>query len=122
MSKGMDRKKDTKKKPAKTLMEKRAAKKQKKEIKPFSIARSALVSAYRLRVHTPIPDASHPHLACAQSRCRRCNTSEQVPAIQLSGAAFQLVLPGVVHGGPACFIPSRRVADWAMSLAGRRMS
>jgi len=29
MSKGMDRKKDTKKKPAKTLMEKRAAKKQK---------------------------------------------------------------------------------------------
>jgi len=48
MSKGMDRKKDTKKKPAKTLMEKRAAKKQKKEIKPFSIARSALVSAYRL--------------------------------------------------------------------------
>jgi len=48
MSKGMDRKKDTKKKPAKTLMEKRAAKKQKKESRPFSIARSALVSAYRL--------------------------------------------------------------------------
>jgi hypothetical protein len=35
MSKGMDRKKNTKKKPAKTLMEKRAAKKQKKVSKPF---------------------------------------------------------------------------------------
>jgi hypothetical protein len=30
MSKGMDRKKDAKKKPAKSLMEKRAAKKEKK--------------------------------------------------------------------------------------------
>jgi len=37
MSKGMDRKKDTKKKPAKTLMEKRAAKKQKKASKPFQL-------------------------------------------------------------------------------------
>lgn len=35
MSKGLDRKRDTKKKPAKTLMEKRAAKKQKKAIKPI---------------------------------------------------------------------------------------
>lgn len=31
MSKGMERKKDSKKKPAKTLMEKRAAKKDKKQ-------------------------------------------------------------------------------------------
>jgi hypothetical protein len=37
MSKGMDRKRDLKKKPAKTLMEKRAAKKQKKAIKPFQL-------------------------------------------------------------------------------------
>jgi hypothetical protein len=37
MSKGMDRKKDAKKKPAKTLMEKRAAKKQKKASKPFQL-------------------------------------------------------------------------------------
>ncbi len=37
MSKGMDRKKDSKKKPAKTLLEKRAAKKQKKAIKPFQL-------------------------------------------------------------------------------------
>lgn len=37
MSKGMDRKKDTKKKPAKTLMEKRVAKKQKKDNKPFPV-------------------------------------------------------------------------------------
>jgi hypothetical protein len=37
MSKGMDRKKDSKKKPAKTLMEKRAAKKQKKAIRPFQV-------------------------------------------------------------------------------------
>jgi len=35
MSKGMDRKKDGKKKPAKTLQEKRAVKKAKKEIKGF---------------------------------------------------------------------------------------
>ena len=34
MSKGMDRKKETKKQPAKTLMEKRAAKKEKKANKP----------------------------------------------------------------------------------------
>jgi hypothetical protein len=37
MSKGMDRKKDTKKKPAKTLLEKRAAKKQKKAGKRFGV-------------------------------------------------------------------------------------
>jgi hypothetical protein len=37
MSKGMDNKKDTKKKPAKTLMEKRAAKKEKKTSKPFQL-------------------------------------------------------------------------------------
>lgn len=37
MSKGMDRKKDTKKKPAKTLLEKRAAKKDKKASKPFRV-------------------------------------------------------------------------------------
>lgn len=37
MSKGMDRKKDAKKKPAKTLMEKRAAKKLKKAIGPFQM-------------------------------------------------------------------------------------
>ena len=37
MSKGMDRKKDTKKKPAKSLMEKRAAKKQKKASRPFQL-------------------------------------------------------------------------------------
>ncbi len=37
MSKGMDRKKDSKKQPAKTLMEKRAAKKQKKANKPFHL-------------------------------------------------------------------------------------
>jgi len=35
MSKGMDRKKDGKKKPAKTLLEKRAAKREKKATKPF---------------------------------------------------------------------------------------
>ncbi len=35
MSKGMDRKKDSKKKPAKTLLEKRAAKREKKASKPF---------------------------------------------------------------------------------------
>ncbi len=33
MSKGMDRKKETKKKPAKTLLEKRAAKAEKKKAK-----------------------------------------------------------------------------------------
>jgi len=37
MSKEMDRKKDAKKKPAKTLMEKRAAKKLKKAIRPFQM-------------------------------------------------------------------------------------
>lgn len=37
MSKGMDRKKDAKKKPAKTLMEKRAAKKLKEAIRPFQL-------------------------------------------------------------------------------------
>ena len=37
MSRGMGRQKDTKKKPAKTLMEKRAAKKQKKASKPFQL-------------------------------------------------------------------------------------
>ena len=35
MSKGMDRKKDSKKKPAKTLQEKRAAKREKREQKGF---------------------------------------------------------------------------------------
>jgi hypothetical protein len=35
MSKGMDRKKDNKKKPAKSLMEKRAAKKEKKTNRGF---------------------------------------------------------------------------------------
>jgi len=34
MSKGMDRKKDGKKKPAKTLLEKRAAKREKRASKP----------------------------------------------------------------------------------------
>jgi hypothetical protein len=37
MSKGMDRKKDGKKKPAKTLLEKRAAKREKKASKPFRV-------------------------------------------------------------------------------------
>ena len=37
MSKGMDRKKDSKKKPAKTLLEKRAAKKEKRASKPFRV-------------------------------------------------------------------------------------
>ena len=37
MSKGMDRKKDNKKKPAKTLLEKRAAKREKKASKPFRV-------------------------------------------------------------------------------------
>jgi hypothetical protein len=37
MSKGMDRKKQDKKKPLKTLMEKRAAKKAKKDNKGFSL-------------------------------------------------------------------------------------
>ena len=37
MSKGMDRKKDGKKKPAKTLMEKRAAKREKRANKPFRV-------------------------------------------------------------------------------------
>jgi hypothetical protein len=37
MSKGMDSKKDTKKKPAKTLLEKRAAKKEKKAGKVFRV-------------------------------------------------------------------------------------
>jgi hypothetical protein len=37
MSKGMDRKKDNKKKPAKTLLEKRAAKREKKANKPFRV-------------------------------------------------------------------------------------
>lgn len=36
MSKGMDRKKETKKKPAKTPQEKRAAKNEKKAGKPFT--------------------------------------------------------------------------------------
>jgi hypothetical protein len=35
MSKGMDRKKDSKKKPAKTLLEERAAKREKRASKPF---------------------------------------------------------------------------------------
>jgi hypothetical protein len=37
MSKGMDRKKDSKKKPAKTLLEKRAAKREKRSSKPFRV-------------------------------------------------------------------------------------
>ena len=37
MSKGMDRKKDSKKKPAKTLLEKPAAKREKKANKPFGV-------------------------------------------------------------------------------------
>ena len=37
MSKGMDRKKDGKKKPAKTLLEKRAAKREKKASKPLLV-------------------------------------------------------------------------------------
>ena len=36
MSKGMDRKKEAKKKPAKTLVEKRAAKKEKKASRGFT--------------------------------------------------------------------------------------
>ena len=36
MSKGLDRKKETKKKPAKTAKEKRAAKDEKKTSKPFT--------------------------------------------------------------------------------------
>ncbi|GGZ66275.1 hypothetical protein GCM10008101_20530 [Lysobacter xinjiangensis] len=36
MSKGMDRKKETKKKPSKTPQEKRAAKNEKKQVKPFA--------------------------------------------------------------------------------------
>ena len=35
MSKGMDRRKDSKKKPAKTLLEKRAAKRERRANKPF---------------------------------------------------------------------------------------
>jgi hypothetical protein len=35
--KGMDKKKDTKKKPAKTLLEKRAAKKEKRASKAFRV-------------------------------------------------------------------------------------
>jgi len=37
MSKGMDRKKDSKKKPAKTLLEKRAAKREKRASKSFRV-------------------------------------------------------------------------------------
>ena len=37
MSKGMDRKKDGKKKPAKTLLEKRAAKREKRASRPFRV-------------------------------------------------------------------------------------
>ncbi len=37
MSKGMDSKKDSKKKPAKTLLEKRAAKREKRASKPFRV-------------------------------------------------------------------------------------
>ena len=37
MSKGMDRKKDGKKKPAKTLMDKRAAKREKRASKLFRV-------------------------------------------------------------------------------------
>ena len=36
MSKGMDRKKETKKKPSKTPQEKRAAKNEKKQVQPFA--------------------------------------------------------------------------------------
>lgn len=42
MSKGMDRKKDNKKKPAKSLMEKRAAKKEKKTNRGFRAERTRL--------------------------------------------------------------------------------
>jgi hypothetical protein len=84
MSKGMDRKKDTKKKPAKTLMEKRAAKKQKKESRPFSIARSALVSAYRL---TP------------KYSWRQCSESlRRGPSRSLDWAGTSPVMPGAVDG------------------------
>ena len=37
MSKGMDRKKEAKKKPAKSLQEKRAAKKEKKQTRGFQV-------------------------------------------------------------------------------------
>ena len=37
MSKGMERKKDSKKKPAKTLMEKRTAKREKRATKPVRV-------------------------------------------------------------------------------------
>jgi len=37
MSKGMDRKKDSKKKAAKTLLEKRAAKRERRANKPFRV-------------------------------------------------------------------------------------
>ena len=37
MSKGMDRKKDSKKKPAKTLLEKRAAKRENRANRPFRV-------------------------------------------------------------------------------------
>ena len=37
MSKGFDKKKDSKKKPAKTLLEKRAAKREKRVSKPFRV-------------------------------------------------------------------------------------
>ena len=37
MSKSMDRKKDSKKKPAKSLLEKRAAKREKRSNKPFRV-------------------------------------------------------------------------------------
>ena len=37
MSKAIDRKKDSKKKPAKTLLEKRAAKREKKASKPIRV-------------------------------------------------------------------------------------
>ena len=37
MSKGMGKSKDSKKKPAKTLLEKRAAKREKKAIRPFRV-------------------------------------------------------------------------------------
>jgi len=37
MSKGLDKKKDSKKKPAKTLLEKRAAKREKRASKPFRV-------------------------------------------------------------------------------------
>jgi hypothetical protein len=38
MSKGLDRKKDSKKKPAKSLLEKRAAKREKKANRQFSLS------------------------------------------------------------------------------------